>query len=181
MNDEQFRTILGYAESGNRDKVTDALEKEPALATRASDATGTTILHMACRGGHVDLVRDLLDLKADVNRHDRFYGLSPIMYAALGGSIPVMELLLLRGADTTAQNNSGYTVLHMVLNSFTIFEFLVSAGADLNATDKDGMTPEQLECNGRAPRYDRDDFFARMRTVFANGPHPSQVLRRNAK
>jgi hypothetical protein len=41
------------------------------------------------------------------------------------------------------------------------------------------MTPEQLECNGRTPRYDRDDFFARMRIVFANGPHPSQVLRRN--
>ena len=97
MNEEQFHHLLEQAKRGEAPAVLAAVDLEPGLVSRAGEGNGSTILHNACQGGHVDLACDLLDRCADVHQRstDR---VDALMYASLNGHVPVMELLISRGA-----------------------------------------------------------------------------------
>ena len=76
---------------------------------RAAD--GTTPLMLASFGNHVELMKALLDLRADLfaqNSWDCDAG----HFAGLGGSIQAVELLTSRGLSLTRPQVSGHTVLH---------------------------------------------------------------------
>ena len=111
MNEEQFRQLLGRALRNEAPaEILAAVELEPGLVTRGSEAKGYTILHSACSGGHVDLARDLVDRRSNVHQRSTL-GSDALMWAAQEGHIPVIEFLVSRGADMTARNNNGTTVL----------------------------------------------------------------------
>lgn len=57
--------------------------------------------------------------------------------------IDVAKMLINKGSDVNAKNNSGYTPLHIAaLNgSSEIITLLLENGADKNAKDNDGSTP----------------------------------------
>jgi hypothetical protein len=62
--------------------------------------------------GHVDVVRLLLEHRADPNAKDKF-GWTPLHLAASGGHVNVVRLLLERGADPTVKDRSGDTPLDL--------------------------------------------------------------------
>jgi len=68
-------------------------------------------------------------------------------YLALhSGHVEVAQLLVEHGADTTAQDQDGWTPLHFVSQNghVEIVWFLVECGADLTAWNKAGFTPLDL-------------------------------------
>jgi len=70
-------------------------------------------LLQAARNGQENIVRQLLDRGADVNRRYR-YGCTALMGAAEGGHENVVRLLLDRGADINLVNNYGSETALMV-------------------------------------------------------------------
>ena len=58
--------------------------------------SGFTALSMACMHGHLEVVRDLLDRGADVNRKSLISGQTPLMCACLAGNLEVVKLLISR-------------------------------------------------------------------------------------
>ena len=74
---------------------------------RSADSTGETALMMAADGGQVEIASALLDKGAEVDRRDAEYQQSPLMFAARRGFVPMVDLLIRRGADVNAQTRTG--------------------------------------------------------------------------
>ena len=80
------------------------------LIARGADVnkTGWTPLHYAATGGHVDMVRLLLEEHAYIDAESP-NGTTPLMMAAYYGNPAVTKLLLEEGADPTLKNDKQLT------------------------------------------------------------------------
>ena len=135
MNEEQFEQLLDRAHRNEAPaEILAAVELEPGLVTRADEEIGRTILHAACLGGHIDLVRDLVDRRSDVHQRCTA-GQDALMFASQEGHIPVIEFLLSRGANMTARRNDGTTALGLaaICDNLPACKLLISRGSDLMA------------------------------------------------
>ena len=93
-----------------------ALKGQQDLVTRliARDADinkpGWTPLHYASTGGHVAIMKQLLESYAFIDAQSP-NGSTPLMMAAMYGSSAAVQLLLDEGADTAMKNQLGMTAL----------------------------------------------------------------------
>ena len=92
------------------------------------------VLPLAAKGGHLDVVRFLVENGADVNARNRYHS-TPLYLAAIRKHPEVAEYLLQQGADP---NLSGYglrTPLHMALKKkqHDLAIGLIENGAEINA------------------------------------------------
>jgi len=70
-------------------------------------------------------------------------GLTPLHVAAGNGHLEVVQLLVERGANVSAQDVLGWTPLHVAAGNghSDVVEFLIGKGVDVNAKDRYGRTP----------------------------------------
>jgi ankyrin repeat protein len=96
-----------------------------------------TPLHRAVGKGHNDVVRLLLDKKADISISDGG-GLTPLHWAALFGLVETGEILVENKADVDAQTKSGETPLHLCAEKgkLEFVKFLLAQGAKTDVRDK---------------------------------------------
>jgi len=98
-------------------------------------------LHLASRGGHVDLARMLVERGADVStkKKDR---LTALHSASYGGHVDLARMLIEHGADVSAQNEDGWTALHLAseYGHVDFARMLIERGADVSAQNEDGWT-----------------------------------------
>lgn len=101
----------------------------------------------AAQKGDAVAVKRLLTQDVDVNAKDEFFGRTVLMYAATGGYIDVVRVLLEKGADVNAQDNIGMTALMWaVYDSYdTMSEghaatvrALLDSGANVNVKENNG-------------------------------------------
>jgi ankyrin repeat protein len=103
----------------------------------------------ACRpdvsSNELHRVSVLLEYGADLDDRGR-YGLTALHYAVRGGKVPLIKLLLERGADASALDEDGLTPLLQLSKTrskadpIPVMELLVAAGADVDARDQTGGT-----------------------------------------
>ncbi|UJR28918.1 hypothetical protein I4U23_010136 [Adineta vaga] len=74
------------------------------------DNHGWTPLHEAANHGHVDIVRYLLDCKANINVRAN-NGITTLIDACNSGRLDIIEVLLSYGAKTNIRTNNGYTAV----------------------------------------------------------------------
>ncbi|XP_048246405.1 ankyrin repeat domain-containing protein 50-like [Haliotis rufescens] len=126
------------------------------LVTKGADATlvcnkGNTILHVACIGGHVDLVKPILSQgMVDINSQ-RQDGRTPLLLAAFCGHREVFDLLVRNGANASVVCNKGNTILHVACigGHVEMVEHIMSQGiGDVNSQNQDGRTPLLLAAFG---------------------------------
>jgi ankyrin repeat protein len=89
--------------------------------------TGWSPLHYAATGGHLEIIRLLLDHHAYIDAASP-NGSTPLMMAAMYGTPAVVKVLLDAGADVAIKNSLGLTALDFALNAKR------SESADLLAT-----------------------------------------------
>ncbi|MFH1920948.1 MAG: ankyrin repeat domain-containing protein [Planctomycetota bacterium] len=100
----------------------------------------------AAQGGHVELLRLLLDRGANVNVRSKS-GDTALHTAALQGGIEALRLLLKEGADPNAKNDRGQTPLHMAISGaceVNSLRLLIDAGSKVDVPNKEGVTPIRL-------------------------------------
>jgi ankyrin repeat protein len=132
--------VDGAAMLGDEDAVFGLLGAHPA-AERLSEA-----LAGAAKGGHVSLLRRLIELGAPVDAavgQDRD---TALMYAAMGKSRDAIALLLEHGADAGAKNAQESTALHMAIwrgAELPAIELLLRAAGSalIEAKNKFGYSP----------------------------------------
>lgn len=127
---------------------------------------GAELLRKALEYDEVDVVKQLIAMGADPNGVGRQRHSSPLMMAR---SAAAARALLDAGADPSARNSDGYTVLqHATYLGPELAEVLVKAGAPVNGpADRDGRTALWLAaCGGNAGVVD---------VLLAAGADPSVV------
>lgn len=161
--DQPFPTIVGAAlrhdtavvelllELG-ADPDRPVVEEMPCPETGIPAALlGERALHIAGRGGSVEIVRLLLERsRADPNTTDR-RGCTPLSAACeyQYACVEMVQLLLDAGADPTLIETNGFNALHLVaLRGHTdLVDMLYSrAPATLNTPSADGATPLSIAC-----------------------------------
>lgn len=108
----------------------------------ARDAQGRTPLHVALANGKVAAARLLLDYDADDD-------LQALLFALVAaGSIDrdALALLITRKVDLNAFGPDGQTALHMAVaaRDVRVATRLITAGADVNRADANGVRPLTL-------------------------------------
>ncbi len=115
--------------------------------TSVQDSSGATPLHEAVRYGHVDIANSLLEKGANVNARDNL-GKTPIMLIMPADTFrDTYALLVGYRADLTQKDMYGDTVLHAVamMNlDEDIISLLINNGADIDARNKEGVTPLEI-------------------------------------
>ena len=178
MDVAAFEQLLDRARSGETEAVLEACRQHQGLVLRA-DVNRYRLLHHACRGGHLELARGLLDLGAVVDARD-IVGWDALMYASNNGHAAVVTLLLDRGADPCSKDDYE-TALHMAAEKdhLQVCLILLNRGADLMAMSHIGRTALSHYGN-RAPLSNeiKEQRREQLRAAWEAGPHPSQVQRR---
>ena len=117
---------------------------------------GSTALHWAAHYGYLELVKRLIELKANVNADCADWWCRPIDWAADSACYEVVELLINSGADISGDKWSKATPLHVVAqggssngksnteNYKRTAETLIRFGADVNAVANYGGSPPSI-------------------------------------
>jgi len=77
---DQFKKLIEAATHGNLAEVKAIAERHPELVNQR-DPIGATALHYAAFGGHCDVVRALVECRADLNVTDSKFGGTPAGWA----------------------------------------------------------------------------------------------------
>jgi len=98
--------------------------------------TEKTPLHVACRRGHLDIVRTLIEHGADVNAGDTF-GSPPIEIASQKEHLEIMAMLIHNQADVNARDHFHNTPLHAAVTAGHInaVKMLIECGACVHPKD----------------------------------------------
>jgi ankyrin repeat protein len=146
----------------NLEQVKALLKANPKLIYSRYESS-QTLLIMATLGADTNMVKLLLDNKADINAGN-YYGRTPIQYAADWDNKPfrqyedmvnvmpldhvpkhmaVLELLLANKADVNAKDKEGRTPLHLAvqMDNKDAVELLLANKADVNAKTDAAVTP----------------------------------------
>jgi ankyrin repeat protein len=112
----------------------------------AARGDGLTALHLAAESGHLEVVRALVDAKANVEAKSRIGGYTPLHLAATGAYAEVVRALLDAGANPAAATTTGgATPLHLAakaLNGEVAARMLIERGAPIDAKENaSGQTP----------------------------------------
>ena len=130
-------------------KVAAVLVGWPQTKVEVRTAQDESPLMMASLKGETDFVRKLIARDADVNKP----GWAPLHYAATGGHLDVMELLLENNAFIDAESPNGTTPLMMAAMYGTpaAVKLLLDAGADVGMVNKLGLTALDFARRGNRP------------------------------
>lgn len=137
-------TALIGAARGNHTELMQVLldaDADPNLA----DAVGNTPLSWAVERGHAEAIRTLLEHGAETDFVDPAEGRTLLHVAALGGHLPVVEVLVGNGLQVSARDAGGKTPLHYATRygHRRVADFLLANGADRSEieTERFGASP----------------------------------------
>ncbi|CAH0047285.1 unnamed protein product [Clonostachys solani] len=141
--DIRGRTLVYSASwNGKVEVVKTLLQKGGQQQLDAVNDYGWTPINVAADGGHLEVVRLLVEKGADLTIAQTA-GWTPIHSAVTGGYDDVVELLVRSGADITTADSDGWTLLHKAAKNGNIelAKLLMSNGADAAAKNDCGWPP----------------------------------------
>lgn len=146
MRNDLYQTPLHLAVITKQEAVVEDLLRagaDPSLL----DRLGNSVLHLAAKEGHDQILSILLKHKkaALLIDHPNGEGQNAIHIAVMSNSMPCLKQLVAAGADINAQEQkSGRTALHLAVehDNISLAGYLLLEGdADVDSTTYDGTTP----------------------------------------
>jgi ankyrin repeat protein len=136
-----YEDLLRAAELGDANGVDQMIGK--GMDPNTADAKGNTLLIIAVREGHRDVVGALVRRKANANKRNQ-YGDTALMLASLRGDREIARTLIeLGGAEV---KHSGWAPIHYAAfyDKPEMIRYLIAKGADKDAVAPNGYTPLML-------------------------------------
>ncbi|MDL9997708.1 ankyrin repeat domain-containing protein [Variovorax sp. J22P240] len=147
--DDKGQTGLLIAVREPSPKVIQVLLASPKTDVEARNAKDESPLMLAAIKGQQDLVTQLIERDADINKP----GWTPLHYAATNGHTAIMQLLLDKDAFIDAQSPNGSTPLMMaaMYGSTAAVKLLLDEGADPLMKNQLGMTATDFAQKANRP------------------------------
>jgi ankyrin repeat protein len=119
------------------------------LALHTLNEGGQTALYLAALLGHIEVVKVLLNAKANVNAKNR-EGRTALHQAAYEGRVEAVKVLLNAEAKVSAEDQHGNTALHEAAwqSHVEVVKVLLNAKANVNAKNREGRTAIGLTYTG---------------------------------
>ena len=179
---EEFEVLLDLARVDAIGPVMEAVRADSRLVYMGNSA-GITLLHQACGRNNVVLIDLLLSSGSNVQQKARD-GCDALMFASARGHEEAAALLLKHGAKLDATNCLGITALALSTrrDRFSVAALLVAQGGELVNEDLvtygrlSNLRPREGEINDSEEKMKK---CLALKLLYENGPHPSQVQRRN--
>ncbi|CAA7020714.1 unnamed protein product [Microthlaspi erraticum] len=96
-------------------------ERESRLEERCEEQHSNTVLHMAAKHGHRELVSKIIQLRPSLIFSRNAYGNTPLHLAALLGDVDIVMNMLEFGLEAcSARNNDNQTPLHLACRSISM-------------------------------------------------------------
>lgn len=136
--DDQGRTALYWALFNSSPRAAAVLIGAKGIELDKLTPKGENALMMAAFRGYIDLVQQLIDRGAEVNKT----GWTPLHYAATNGHARIVQLLLDHYAYIDAESPQGATPLMMAARHGhpDVVRLLLDQGADARLKDHGGAT-----------------------------------------
>jgi len=117
------------------------LEIVKTLLANGADNVNDALLASAA-GGHLECVRYLVQIGADVNYMSKDDGYTPLGAGAMSGKLPMVDFLLKKGASWKTVDKAGATPLmaSVIGRSVDVMKALIDSGSDINARDINGYS-----------------------------------------
>ncbi|XP_046326546.2 ankyrin repeat domain-containing protein 50-like [Haliotis rufescens] len=133
--------ILKAAWQGHHQVVELLVERGADLSV--VDVVGDNILHRACDGGHLDIMKLVLTYTTGCVNGKGYCGKTPLMTAVGSGCREMVELLVSKGADVSLVDNRGDNILHLACDGghYEIMKYVLSQPIDINSRGRKGRTP----------------------------------------
>ncbi|XP_048254579.1 serine/threonine-protein phosphatase 6 regulatory ankyrin repeat subunit B-like [Haliotis rufescens] len=142
-----WTSVMVAARLGNREMLDFLISKGSNVSLTANE--DTNILHAACIGGHLEMVKYVVSQDfVDINSR-RWNGKTPLMLSAIKGHRDVFDFVLSRGGNMSMVTKEGKNILHLVCQNgnLDMVKFILSKNLlDINArTNKGGkqFSPER--------------------------------------
>ena len=118
-------------------------QRDEHIKQAISLGNGWTPLHQAVMGGETDVVKVLIEKKADVNAKAVDLDLTPLFLVCMVEDQAILLQLIEAGADVKVTDSQGNTPLHTVATygGADTGKVLIEKGADINAKNNEGKTP----------------------------------------
>lgn len=134
--------LLRAAQTNNLPDLQKQINKLGKPAVNTTDPRGYSLLMIAAREGHAQIVEYLLREKAQINTRNQM-GETALMLAAFKGHLPLVQVLHKAGADL---KSSGWTALHYAAyeGHVAVCRYLLEHEVDVDARAPNGSTPLML-------------------------------------
>lgn len=122
----------------------------PSYVTEVATKTDQTVLHFVLsQWPKVSVLMMVLSAK-DVDMEERAHGDTPLMQAARMDETEIVGLLLDRGANISAKDNTGRTALHIAAEqgNTSMVRLLLLKGANASLLTSNGKTAADLSARG---------------------------------
>lgn len=144
------RSSLFLASEAGKPAVVEILLKTDALNTvNEQSSSGSFPLYAACKHGHLNVVKLLVEKGADVHQKNN-NGWTTLQQTCLKGDLTMLQYLISKGASVNDKANDGTCPVYIaVQNGFvSILEMLILHGADITeeSNGTDGKTPLMAAC-----------------------------------
>ena len=145
-------TLLKLLEQGDGEALARSCQGKASALNHRPALPGVPLLLAAATQDAADLIRILLDAKADVNVMDA-NGATAISVAARRGATSALRELLQAGAEVNRPRASGATPIYVAAQAGTkeCLALLLEAGGDPNAPKEGGFTPACVACLTNRP------------------------------
>lgn len=140
---EELRALIAYfidKKASKKDKESTEKASLPDVDVRTAE--DRTPLFLAAERGNLDMVKALVEMKANVNATDK-NGLTVILMAAYGGNLEVVQYLVENKVNVFPKTLRSYTTLHAAAegNAAAVAAYLIEKGLQVNARAAFQMTP----------------------------------------
>ena len=125
------------------------LIRHPKAQLNLKNVHQESVLMLVCLKGNLKLAKLLVSRQADINHP----GWTPLHYAATGGHVAIVQLLLDESAYIDAESPNGTTPLMMAARygNPAVVKLLLEEGADLHLKNQIGLTALDFAKQGNQP------------------------------
>jgi serine/threonine-protein phosphatase 6 regulatory ankyrin repeat subunit B len=139
----EYGNALQAAAYKGREGIVKILTKQHADVNK-EDFQGRLVLHFAMRGNQPSMIQYLLSISARANwTYTDQQGCSALHFAASGGSVQAVKLVISSGIDINISDTNGWTPLHWACRNGDVdtVRLLTDSGANLHSKNIQGQTP----------------------------------------